>query len=137
MSSETLPPNDGDEQTSDERRRQPITAHQRPRPQRTAKTTRVDRWIGGLENLPGLVLTKLVTPAMANSMKGVYATLLQNERQSDSSSKQPRLDDASLEDAVQANPQLLNVLEPYLTDEQFERLWVVAHGGEEEQAGGQ
>ena len=75
-----------------------------------------------LGQLPGLIAMKLVTTAQANSIRGVYGTILQQHHRSRTGRDQPQLNDADVMAMLRADPRWLSMLAPLLTDAQIEAI---------------
>jgi hypothetical protein len=79
-----------------------------------------------LSRLPGLLTMGFISTTQANSMRGVYATLLRNLQQDKSARSNQQLDNDSVVDMLRRDPKILSLLEPLLTREQVE---MVMHDG--------
>ncbi len=74
----------------------------------------------GLAQLPGLLTMGFISTPYANSMRGVYATILRHLQQDKSARSNQQLDNDSVVDMLRRDPKLLSMLEPLLTSEQVE-----------------
>jgi hypothetical protein len=72
-----------------------------------------------LELMPGLVATGLLPAARANSMRGIYQTMLSNLNDS-SPGGAAAIANEDLVAVLRAQPDLLKVLKPFLTPEQLD-----------------
>jgi hypothetical protein len=93
-----------------------------------------DACLAALGQLPGLVAIGLVTTAQANSIRGVYSTILQQHHRTRTGRDQAQLDDADVMAILRDNPSMLNMLAPLLTDEQIAAIMEASEGGEDGQA---
>ena len=130
MSKPALPrpdgPEDNDPKNPDEK---PQTSKQsrRRRPPRRGESNRSARKIPSAEDcvaalaqLPGLVALKYISPAQANAARGVYQAILKHYQQARAASAQPGIADADLLEIARTHPEILNMLEPLLTDVQMD-----------------
>ena len=78
-----------------------------------------DACLVALGQLPGLVAMGILTTAQANSMRGVYSTILQQHQRTRATRDQAQLDDANVMTILRDNPAMLSMLAPLLTDEQI------------------
>lgn len=88
----------------------------------------------GLSALPPLAALGVLKPAQANSMRAVYRDLLQHHGKKQSRNDHKGLSDANVLDLLQADPRILSMLEPILTEEQISMLFTNAKDGDSEQA---
>src|SRR5476651_1684277 len=72
-----------------------------------------------LDQMPGLVATGLLPTARANSMRGIYQTMLSNLNDS-SPGGAAAIADEDLVAVLRAQPHLLKVLKPFLTPQQLD-----------------
>jgi hypothetical protein len=93
-----------------------------------------DDCLDALGQLPGLIAMKLVTTAQANSIRGVYSTILQQHRRTQSGRDQAQLDDAGMMAILRDNPNMLSMLAPLLTEEQIAAIMEDCEGTEDGQA---
>jgi len=75
--------------------------------------------IRALGRIPGLVALKMLAPAQANAICGVYKTMLGEESKSRAGQKTQISDDNVLK-MLREQPGMLSLLEPLLTNEQIE-----------------
>jgi hypothetical protein len=74
-----------------------------------------------LSQLPNLVLLKVLSPAQANSIRGVLHTILQTNHGSQPTGTTAAANDDLLR-TLRERPELLQLIEPLLTDETFNML---------------
>lgn len=74
--------------------------------------------LSALSRLPGLVTMGFLSTTQANSMRGVYATILRHLQQGKSTQSDQQLDNDSVLDMLRRDPKILSLLEPLLTSEQ-------------------
>jgi len=133
MSNLALPgpegPEDNDPKNPDEQA-QTSKRFRRRRPPRRGDSNRSARKIpsdedclAALAQLPGLVALKYMTPAQANAVRGVYQAILKHYQQARAASARPGIADADLLEIARANPEILSMLEPLLTDEQMDLIF--------------
>lgn len=79
-----------------------------------------------LSRLPGLLTMGFISTSNANSMRGVYATILRHLQQDKSARSNQQLDNDSVVDMLRRDPKILSLLEPLLTQEQVA---MVMHDG--------
>ena len=75
--------------------------------------------LAALGALPGLMLANLVTTSQANSMKGIYGTILQQLNRSQTGRKQGQVITPDLMQILRDSPELIDMIAPLLTDEQI------------------
>lgn len=77
--------------------------------------------LAALTRLPGLNLARVIDDRQTNAFKGIYVAILQHHARKQAS---PRavLEQPGLIEALRRNPELANLLEPLLSDEQIEAL---------------
>ena len=93
------------------------------------KIANVDECLRGLSQLPGLVATGVLSTTKANSMCGVYRTLLQHHRQTENAQQDQRINDDLLR-MLSDHPKLMSLMEPFLTQGQVESLIIQAKDGD-------
>jgi hypothetical protein len=93
----------------------------RRRRPRKSKIFSRDDCLRFLSQLPGLITAEFLTPAEANAIHRVVETLLAESRTPQSTGS-PQVLGKKIICIVRANPELLELLEPLLTDEQIESL---------------
>ena len=114
--------------TQKKRRTRPSTAVASPREtskrRRSSRQPRnlpdADASLEALAQLPGLLAMGLITTGQANSMRGIYSTMLQELNRRQTSRSQTQLDDADIMQLLRDNPGMLNMLAPLLTDDQID-----------------
>jgi hypothetical protein len=90
--------------------------------------------LAALSRLPGLITMGLITTAQANAIRGTYATILQHHHHSaQGDAAQQTLADEDVLTMLRANPELLNMLEPFLTDDQIAMAMKDDQGGQDGQ----
>lgn len=72
-----------------------------------------------LDQMPGLIATGLLPAARANSMRGIFQTMLSNLNDSSAGGAAPIANEDLLA-VLRAQPALLNALKPFLTREQLD-----------------
>jgi hypothetical protein len=72
-----------------------------------------------LDQMPGLIAMGLLPPARANSMRGVYQTILSNSNDS-SLGGAAAIANEDLLAILRSQPDLIKVLKPFLTKEQMD-----------------
>lgn len=75
--------------------------------------------LDALGKLPGAIAIGILTTAQANALRGVYHEIL-SALQRRSGQQDQKVATNQVLDAIRQNPALLSLLEPFLTDEQFE-----------------
>lgn len=88
--------------------------------------------LAALSRLPALNMTGLIDIKQTNAFKGVYSSLLQYYSRRQASPSTPALDQPGLVDALRRSPELISLLEPFLSDEQIDAL--MAEAGQDEPA---
>lgn len=130
MSSLALPGPDGPENDDDSNPQDQAQTSKRARRRRSPRRGQpknnarnipsAEACLAALAQLPGLVALKYLTPAEANAVRGVYQAILQHHQKARAASIQPGIADADLLEIARANPEILSMLEPLLTDEQMD-----------------
>jgi hypothetical protein len=91
-----------------------------------------EQCLAGLSQLPGLLAVGLVKAPIANAIRAAYHELLQqHERDALDATKSTVPDDDVLA-ILRARPELLSLLEPFLTDEQLKKVMREATDGNQE-----
>ena len=94
-----------------------------PRSQRTrGKVPNENDCLEALAALPGLITMKMVSTSQANSMRGIFKTILDHHRKNAAHGDQPHLADDDFQTLLQTNPEMFNMLEPLLTDAQIDMI---------------
>ena len=89
--------------------------------------------LAALSELLGLIALKMVLPAQANAMRSVLATILQHYQRSDAARSTSPLSDDNVMAMLRTNPELISMLEPFLTDAQLAMVMKEATDGDDEQ----
>ena len=76
----------------------------------------------GLTQLVILTAMKLVRSNEANAIKGIYSVILQHHQRTKSTRAASQIDDTDVLAMLRTNPEMLNMLEPLLTDEQLQMI---------------
>lgn len=71
-----------------------------------------------LGRLPGLIALKVISTQQANAIRGTYQTVLNEIHRSTSDGGTAAVADDNVMALLKANPDLLNLVEPLLTDQQ-------------------
>jgi hypothetical protein len=79
----------------------------------------VDDCLAILSRLGGLVTLGMLSPAKANTLRGVYTTILQHHERQQSGPSRTIGNDQELAKLLRKHPDLSSLLEPLLTDEQI------------------
>lgn len=100
--------------------------HEKPGPgqrrrRRQPNVFSIEDCLVALAALPKLVALGLLSPAQANSMRGVYQTLLSHHEKQDAAPHRGAVQDkAELRQVLKENPQLANYFVGVLSDEEIE-----------------
>ena len=86
-----------------------------------------------LNALKGALAANFIAPAKANSMARVYQLMLECLRGDEGRNRGPGELHATLAQLARRDPQILNDLEPFLTDEQFDSIIAEIGDGPAEQ----
>jgi hypothetical protein len=78
--------------------------------------------LAALSQLVPLNMAGMIDVRQTNSFRGVYATILQYHQRKRGSGTSAVLDQPGLVDILRAHPELANLLEPLLSDEQIANL---------------
>jgi hypothetical protein len=107
--------------------------HQRARSKRAKTHTVFDerKCLEALSQLPGLVMTGYVRPAQGNVIRSSLEAILRHHRQTDSTRSESAPKDVDLVSILRTHPELVNLFEPLLTDEQLEALMKEAMDGDD------
>ena len=92
------------------------------RPRAKPRIASEEECLAGLSQLPGLLTLGVIAPKLADSMRGAFNSILQHYRHQPAGKVTNALDQPRLQEIVRANPELVNLLEPLLTDVQIELL---------------
>ena len=86
-----------------------------------SKVPTVSECLASLSQIPGMVALKLITPAQANAMRGTLEAILRQHNRSGTRAGQPEgnVQSMDLVDLAKRDPQVLNMLETILTDQQI------------------
>ena len=86
-----------------------------------SKVQTVGECLASLSQIPGMVALKLITPAQANAMRGTLEAILRQHNRSGSRAGAPdgSVQSTDLVELAQRDPQVLNMLETILTDQQI------------------
>jgi hypothetical protein len=101
---------------------------------KASKIHDVDACLSALSALPGLVAMGMVSPSQANAISRVYSTILQHHQKTAAVRDQGVRVEGELLDLLRADPRLVNLLEPLLTDEQMEAFFRSAGDGTDAKA---
>jgi hypothetical protein len=82
----------------------------------------VNACLDALSALPGLIAIGMISPAQANAMSRVYATLLQHHERTESVRDQRVTLEGDALELLRTNPRLASLLEPFLTDDQIDSI---------------
>jgi beta-phosphoglucomutase-like phosphatase (HAD superfamily) len=82
-----------------------------------------------LHRLGGMVALGLITPSQAGVLRGIYQTILQHHQRRESAPQQA-FGGAEFMDKLRADPDLVNLLAPFLTNDQLNEL--LGEGGPDE-----
>jgi hypothetical protein len=88
--------------------------------QHSGRTLSPDECLAALGALPGAVALGLLSTARANSMRGAYAEILRWHGQARVQRDEGGLTDDAVLALARSNPEVLSMLEPFLTDAQIE-----------------
>jgi hypothetical protein len=87
---------------------------------RRRETVRDREWIlNALAALAGLVAIGTIKPAKANAIRACYDSMLKGSQSNEQQSTAEVLSNAQLLEAMRLDPEVFNLLEPLLTDEQI------------------
>ena len=84
--------------------------------------------------MPGLVAMGVLTTAQANSIRGVYSTILGYHQKARNARSVQTLDNDNVLEILRQNPEMISMVESLLTDEQVEMLMNDATDGEDEES---
>ena len=107
--------------------------HQRARSKR-AKSSQVfdvQMCLEALSRLPGLLLMGYVRPAQANAIRSTLEAILRHYHQTRSTGTASPRQGIDIMSILRTHPQLINLFEPLLTDEQLESLMREAKDGDD------
>jgi hypothetical protein len=110
----------------------PENTDQEQRKQRRRKSGQVlnkQKCLEGLSHLPSLLATGFIKPPVANSMCGVYRELLSHHQQAERAGAGPTVENADVMALLRADPNILAMIEPFLTDDQLELIMREATDG--------
>ena len=79
----------------------------------------VEMCLRAMAQLAGLVALGILKPAQANSILAVYREILQHHQKSQTQARGAGLSDGDVLSMARKYSELLNLLEPFLTDEQI------------------
>ena len=85
--------------------------------------------LAALSSLPGLVALGVLSTSQANTIRGVYSTMLQHHRQNRARNERGGAVDDAMVDMLARHPELANMLEPILSAEQIATILARAEGG--------
>ena len=113
--------------------------HQRKRRDKTNRSSRQaiasdEDCLNALSKMPGLVAMGVLTTAQANSIRGVYSTILGYHQKARNARSVQTLDNDNVLEILRQNPEMISMVESLLTDEQVEMLMNDATDGEDEES---
>jgi hypothetical protein len=110
--------------------------HQRDKSKRTKsrQVYDVQRCLEALSQLPGLLTMGYVRPAKANAIRSTLEAILRHYRQTGSTRSESALQGIDIISILRMHPDLINLFEPLLTDEQLESLLQEAKDGDDREA---
>jgi len=73
----------------------------------------------GLSQLPGLIAMGVLKPGQANAMRATFGDILKAHYANQSQRNSQGISNDDLQELLRTNPQMLNLLEPLLNDQQF------------------
>jgi len=97
----------------------PTTPDHKPRSPKQFRVPKEAQVLDALGKMPGAVAMGILTTAQANALRGVYHEILAALQRRGGQQEQ-KVATHQILDAIRQNPALLSLLEPFLTDEQFE-----------------
>jgi hypothetical protein len=108
---QAVPPNPGSENgdRAQERRRS------------TGPILSSDQCLAGLSQLAAMVVMGMVKPTVGNSARGMYAEILRSHERAGQNNQNQALADEDVRKILEANPWMLPIVEPCLTDDQLKR----------------
>jgi hypothetical protein len=90
----------------------------------------VEECLSMLDQLPGMIATRLITPSQANSIRSAINDILAFHQRSLGGSATKAVLDSDLLARLRREPQLMNMLAPLLTAEQIATLMGVSTDGQ-------
>ncbi len=130
MSQPLLPaplPNDDERRRANAEHSQADARAQRSQGPRRHVVSEAD-CLAALSSLPGLVVVGILSPAQANTIRGVYAAILQHYQRQSPYDRGGVADDA-LVDMLRRHPDYANLLEPLLSAEQIAAIFARGREG--------
>ncbi len=92
------------------------------RRQRTGQVFDETDCMRGLSQLPGLVVMKMIKPGESNAMRSAYEAILHHHHHAQSSGATAPVIDANMIAQLRDHPELLRLLEPFLTEDQLQTI---------------
>ena len=100
----------------------PESGARNARPRAKPRIATEEDCLAGLSQLPGLLTLGMLTTKQVDSIRGTFNSILQHHRHQPAGTVANSLDQSRLQEIVRANPELANLLEPLLTDDQITML---------------
>jgi hypothetical protein len=102
---------------------------ERRRGNKSSQIPDADACLHALAAMPGLIAMGMVSTAQANAISRIYNSILQHHDRTHAAGEQRAMLGGELMDHLRANPQLVHLFEPLLTDEQMDLLMEDAADG--------
>ena len=117
----------------DESAKEKQQKHSRGKSKRAKSHTVYDvrKCLEALSQLPGLLMMGYVRPAQANAIRSTLEAILRHYHQTDSTRSGSALKDVDIVSILRTHPELVNLFEPMLTDEQLEAVMEEATEGDD------
>jgi len=91
----------------------------------------VQKCLEALSQLSGLLMLDYVRPAKANAIRSIMEVILRHHRETASTHSASSPKDIDIMSILRTRPELVNLFEPMLTDEQLETLMQQAKDGDD------
>ena len=129
----TTNPDDPDPQ-DDRERGEPDGSKARYKRQGRQGILTVEQCLQTLSGLPTMVAMGMLTVPKANAIKGFCQVILQRHGRDQTRGTSSALDQEQIVKMVRDNPDLLSLLEPFMSDEQIEAIIKAARGDDAREA---
>jgi hypothetical protein len=117
----------------DETAKEKQQKHQRDKSKRakSCQVYDVQKCLEALSQLPGLLMMGYVRPAQANAIRSTLEAILRHYQHTDSTRSGSALKDVDIVSILRTHPELVNLFESMLTDEQLEAVMKEAKDGDD------